>query len=336
MGVETPANTRLEIGVALLDNENTRPIIDGRVVAEGLRLMPTVGYASEIFWRQLRFADFDASEMSLSSLMIAITRGEQRWVALPIFTMRHFFHTLIQYRDGAGIRTPADLRGKRVGVPEYQQTAAVWSRGALQHEFGVHPREIEWHMERGADRSHGAATGFAAPPGVTVRQIPPHTDIGDMLVRGALDAALHYRGGAFNLVDRGKTDLSRAAQIRPLFPDRETEGRRYYASSGIYPINHAFVVRRSLVERHPWIARSLYDAFTAARQEARRAALAGLQPQLEAGLIDGDFLARDPLQYGVRAARPVIEALAAYSHEQGLIARVVKPEEIFAPELLDT
>ena len=128
----------------------------------------------------------------MSSLIIATSRGDTRWVAIPVFTMRKFFHTSIIVRNDSGIATPADLRGKRIGVPEYQQTWAIWSRGILQHEFGVHARDIEWFMERNPDKSHGGATGFNAPPGVRVNQIPPTTNMGEMLVRGELDGSLHY------------------------------------------------------------------------------------------------------------------------------------------------
>src|ERR1700758_3839793 len=116
---------KLELSVALSDNPNTRPLIDGRVEAEGLRLIPSAVHPSEMFWRQLRFAEFDVSEMSMSSLIIAASRGDTRWAAIPVFTMRKFFHTSIIVRRDSAIAAPADLRGKRIGVPEYQQTWAI-------------------------------------------------------------------------------------------------------------------------------------------------------------------------------------------------------------------
>jgi 4,5-dihydroxyphthalate decarboxylase len=196
------ASTRtLTLSIALSDSIWTRPLIDGRIAPDGLRLIPSVLHGSEMFWRQLRFGDFGASEMSLASLFIACARGDTRWAAVPIFTMRRFFHTGILVRVGAGIDKPADLAGKRVGVPEYQQTSAVWSRGILQEHFGVAPMDVEWHMERGADRSHGSATGFTAPRGIRLRQIASGTDIGKMLLAGARrESALSQRpqfGGPF-------------------------------------------------------------------------------------------------------------------------------------------
>jgi 4,5-dihydroxyphthalate decarboxylase len=327
----------LELSLALSDNPNTRPLIDGHVEAEGIRLIPTAVHPSEMFWRQLRFGEFDVSEMSMSSLLIATARGPTPWVALPVFTTREFFHTRILVRSEAGISAPADLRGKRVGVPEYQQTAAIWGRGVLQHEFGVHAREIEWFMERGADKSHGGATGFAAPAGVRVNQIPPSTNIGEMLLAGALDATLLYLTNR-NLVDRSRIDLSADARVRPLFADRAAEGRRYYTKTGIYPINHTVVVRRALLERHPWIALNVYSAFAAARERLARQADAFLEPYLHTGVLGDDAkraLARDPMAYGVKAARPVLETIAQYVHEQGLTERRVALDEIFAPSTMD-
>ena len=166
------------------------------------------------------------------------------------------------------------MRGKRIGVPEYQQTWAIWSRGALQHEFGVHPREIEWFMERNPDKSHGGATGFKPPDGVRVNQIPPTTNMGEMLLRGELDGSIHYLQEK-NLVDRSTVDVS--SVTHHLFPDPAAEGRRYYAKTGLFPINHTVVIRRSLLEQHPWIALNLYSAFVAAKAE-----IAALRPVLPA------------------------------------------------------
>src|SRR5262249_21520451 len=194
---------RLALSIALPDNPNTRPLIEGAVAPEGISLATTVIHPSEMFWRQLRFAEFDVSEMSVSSLLIATARGQTPWVALPVFTTREFFHTRILVRTDAGITSPVDLKGKRVGVPEYQQTAAIWGRGVLENEFGVRPHDMEFFMERVADGSQGGAPGFKPPAGVTVHEIPASTNIGEMLLRGELDATLLY------LTDRNLVDRSR-------------------------------------------------------------------------------------------------------------------------------
>ena len=328
--------SRLELGIALSDNPNTRPLIDGEVQAEGIGLTATTLHPSEMFWRQLRFAEFDVSEMSMSSLLIATARGPTPWVALPVFTTREFFHTRILVRSDAGIAAPADLAGKRVGVPEYQQTAAIWGRGVLRHEFGVEPKSIEWFMERPPDKSHGGATGFAPPAGVRLNYIPPTTNIGEMLVRGELDATLLYLTHR-NLVDRSRIDLSNHPKVRPLFADRAAEARRYYAKTGLFPINHTVVVRRTLLERHPWIALNLFSAFMAAKAHLVRNGNDYLMPFLTTGLVGDDVqraLGNDPMPYGVKAPRPVLETIAQYVHEQGLTDRRVGLEEIFAPSTL--
>jgi 4,5-dihydroxyphthalate decarboxylase len=326
----------IELSIALSDNERTRPLIEGEVVAQAIKLVPTMIHPSEMFWRQLRFGEFDVSEMSMSSLIISLSRGDTRWVAIPVFTMRKFFHTSIIVRNVSGIATPADLRGKRIGVPEYQQTWAIWSRGILQHEFGVHARDIEWFMERNPDKSHGGATGFAAPPGVRVNQIPPASNIGEMLIRGELDGALHYLVDK-NLVDRSTVDIS--AVTRYLFSDPAAEGRRFYAKTGLYPINHAVVVRRSLLQSHPWIALNLYSAFVAAKEQIERCGKSYLHWYFETGLLNPGvqrtLAEEDPLAYGVKASRAVLETITRYVHEQGLSARRVELDEIFAPSTLD-
>ena len=328
--------SRLELSIALSENENTRAVLDGRIAPAAIKLHPTALHPSEMFWRQLRFAEFDVSEMSMSSLIIAVSRGDTRWVAIPVFTMRKFFYTSIIVRTDSGIEVPADLRGKRIGVPEYQQTWAIWSRGILQHEFGVHARDIEWFMERNPDKSHGGATGFSAPAGVRVNQIPPTTNMGEMLIRGELDGSLHYLVDN-NLVDRSTVDVS--AVTRHLFPDPAAEGRRFYAKTGLFPINHTVVVRRSLLESHPWIALNLYSAFVAAKEEIARYGKSYLQWYFESGLLDGGvkrtLAEHDPLAYGFKASRAVLETVAEYVHEQGLSTRRVELKEIFAPSTLD-
>src|SRR5437899_983160 len=184
--------TDLRLSLCVTDSPRTRAIVEGRVRAQGVDFTSTVLTPGDIFWRQLHFDEFDVSEMSMSSLLMVLAHGDRRWLALPVFTTREFFHRDGVVRVGAGIERPEDLRGKRVGVTEYQQTAALWARGALQHEFGVAPEEVEWFMERTPDRSHGGATRFEPPPGVRLGYIPPPDTIGTLLTSGALDACIRY------------------------------------------------------------------------------------------------------------------------------------------------
>ena len=324
--------TDIDVSIALTDNVRTRPVVEGRARAQGIRFLPSVMSASEMFLRQLKHAEFDVSEMSMSSLLIAVARGDTRWAALPVYTARSFFHTWGWVRRDRGIESPADLRGKRVGVPEYQQTAAIWARGILWHEFGVAPHEVHWFMERTADTSHGGATGFTPPPGVTVERIPASTNIGEMLAGGGLDATLLYLNQP-NVVDRSRINLANCEAVRPLFPDPVAEGRRFFAKTGLYPINHAMVVRRSLLERHPWVAVNIVQAFEAAKAEAAQTALGMLDGFVRTGRLPASLpetLCDDPMPYGIRAARPELERIADWVFEQGLISRRILLEEVFA------
>ena len=323
-------NLRLSIGIT--NNPRTWPILDGTVKVDGIDLIPTVLHPSELFWRQLHFAEFALSEMSVSSFMIVTGLGDQRFVGVPIYTTRRFYHTAILVRRKAGIETPADLKGKRVGVPEYQQTAALWARGVLQHEFGVQPKEMEFWMERTPDKSHGGATGFKPPPGVTVNQIPADKSMGSMLLAGELDAALHYLSGN-NLVDRSRADLINNPEFKYLFPDSVAEGIRYFRKTGIYPINHQAVVRRDVYEKDPWVAQNLLKAFVAANDIANQRRQQHVEYHLAAGLLSGD--AKTPIvRHGIKANRHVIETIAQYSLEQGLTKRLIKLDEIYAPNVM--
>ena len=321
-------NLQLSIGMAA--NPRTWPIFEGRVKADGIDLFPSEVFPSELFWRQLKFGDFDVSEMSMSSLMMTVAAGDERWVGLPVFTTRKLFHTEILVRRAAGIERPADLKGRRVGVPEYQQTAALWTRGALEHEFGVLPRELEWWMERVPSHSHRSAVGFEAPPGVTIRQVPAEKSLGGMMINGELDAVVHYIART-NLVDRSTADLWNHADIRPVFPDPLAEGIRYYRKTGILPINHGMVVKREIAERHPWVVLNLLKAFERANDIAERERLEHAQYHIAAGLAAGEGLRTALVRHGIRANRRVLETAAQYSQEQGLTPRRVRLEELFAP-----
>jgi 4,5-dihydroxyphthalate decarboxylase len=330
--------TNLQLSLILGANDRSRPIVDGSVRPDSIDLMVTTAHPSEIFWRQLKFQEFDVSEMSMSSLLILTARGDSPWVALPIFTMRQFFHTAFLVRTDAGIQQPADLKGKRVGVPEYQQTAALWTRGVMQHEFGVLPEDLIWYMERTEERSHGGATGFEPPPGIQFHRIPASESIATLLLRGELDAAAHYLP-TVNLVDRAGMDLTGNPAIRTLFPDPLAESARYFQKTGIFPINHCMVVRRSILERHPWVAINLYEAFLAAKEQVIARAREQTETFFRLGWLPLEarrtVRTEDPFPYGVKTCRHVLETIAQYSHEQGLTPRVMDLEEIFAPSTMD-
>jgi 4,5-dihydroxyphthalate decarboxylase len=341
----------LSLSACLSKNPMTAPLLSGAVSPQAVDWTVSGIHPSEMFWRQLKFGDFDISEMSLSSLSIAASQGQRDWVAIPVFTTRRFFHTGIMVREDAGIERPADLIGKRVGVPEYQQTAALWTRGALQHEFGVAPEQMTWFMERPPERSHGGSTGFVPPPGVDLNYIAPTTTLGEMLAHAELDAAIVYIADK-NLVDRSRVGAGAIPRLKPLFPDPVAEGIRYYNSTGLLPVNHTVVIRAALLEKHPWLALNIYSAFVAAKEAALAPLLSPpsatpqplghggtLDPWVQIGVLPSPVAAEisrtDALPYGLQGQSAVFEALATYLVEQGLVPQKFALEQLFAKSTLD-
>lgn len=333
----------ITLSAALTNNPRTWPILDGRVKIEGAHLVPTVLHPSEMFWRQLTFAEFDISEMSISSLMMAKSKGDDRFVGVPVFTTRRFFHTSMLVRRDAKIDQPSDLNGKRVGVPEYQQTAALWTRAVLRHEFGVVDSDMEYWMERAPEKSHGGATGFKPPAGVTVQRVAPDKSLGSMMLSGELQAVIHYLAHGANspdknVVDRSTVDLKGHPDIKALFPDPVAEGVRYYRKTGIYPINHGMVIKRELYEKHPWLVLNILKAFNEANAIANRERAEHVEYYFETGALPADAkkaAAAPIVLHGVAANRKTLETIARCSNEQGLTPRVMKLDEIFAASTLD-
>jgi 4,5-dihydroxyphthalate decarboxylase len=327
----------IQLSIGMAANPRTKPLFDGTIKPDGIQLIPSPVHPSELFWRQLHFADFDISEMSFSSLIMALAHGDDRWVGLPIFTTRRFFHTGILVRRDRGIETPADLKGKQVGVPEYQQTAALWTRGVLQHEFGVEPKDMEFWMERVPEQSHGGATGFQPPPGVVINQIPIEKSIGSMMLSGELDATLLYIVDP-NLIDRSTADLWNHPDIKPIFPDPKAEGIRFYNKTGLYPINHGMIMKREIAEANPWAILNVYKAFQQANAVATKQRMEHVDAYIEAGLLPGDakaVLSQPLIQHGIVANRAVLETAAQYSFEQGLTPSLTKLEEVFSENTMD-
>jgi 4,5-dihydroxyphthalate decarboxylase len=325
----------LQLSCALTVSDRSRPIINGSVKADGIDLTVTPGKsAGEIFWRQLHFKEFDVAEMSISEMLMLVSRGDQSWVMLPVFMTRRFFHAAILVRKDAGIEKPADLRGRKVAVPEYIQTACVWQRGVLADEFGVMPKDMQWYQERLPEMSHG--TLFGLKDTGLYQHIPAAKTMGDMLLAGELDAAIWYHN-APNMVDRANVDLEKHPAMKRLFPKPRAEGVCYYQNTGIFPMNHAPVIRRSIVEKHPWVVLNLYNAFLAAKEQAAARVRHGADLYANLGWLDSEAQAafsKDPLPFGVHANRKDLETLARYSYEQGLSPRVAKIEEVFAEATL--
>lgn len=325
-------STARRLSLGLTRNFRTIPVIDGLVSSPAIDPVVTDVETSELFLRQLRDAEFDASEMSISSLMLAASRGDERWIGVPVFTTRSFYHSRILVGRNAGIETPADLRGKRVGVPEYQQTAVLWARGVLQDEFGVGLEDMEFWMERLPGGSHAGAAGFTLPD--FVHQIPPEKNIGDMMLTGELDAVLLYIRTAHPnpLADRSTADLARSPLIRTLFPNPRAEAIRYFNKTGFHHINHGMVLRRSLAEQDPSLSGAIVDLFDKAAARADADRLAHVAYHFDRGLIDEaalKALAEPVVRHGVEVNRRVLETMCRYSYEQGLSTRLLSLEEVF-------
>ncbi len=324
-------------------NERVDPLMKGQVQAEGIEIVPTYSHPSETFWRQLKFQEFEVGEMSMSSYLIARERGFDM-IALPVFPSRRLFHTELSYHTDSGITKPEDLAGKRIGIGEYQQTAALWQRGILEHDFDVSQYKVHWYMERTEELSHGGATGFMPPPGISFQRIPPDKSMASMLVNHELDVAginspwknmPNVIGRSFRIPGL-EGDWSK---VKLLFSDRMAEGKRFFQKWGFLPVNHAYTIRGDIYKKYPWVAFNLYAAFV----KAKAAFNAKLLDSIPSGLFFGkEYLAMtqeifgaDPYPYGVKANRKMLETLMDFSHEQGLTSKKAQIEELFAKSTLD-
>jgi 4,5-dihydroxyphthalate decarboxylase len=334
--------SRIPLSFISAVNDHTRPLIDGTVQPDGVELVPTISDPSETFWRQLTFQEFEISEMSLSSYLIARSRGMDM-IAIPVFPARRFMHAELYQHTDAGIKTPEDLVGKRIGVGEYQQTAALWTRGVLEHDFGVSQYKVDWYMERTEELSHGGATGFTPPPGISFQRIPPDKSLASMLVAHELDAAPVQRAfrAETNVIDRSTRIRGTGgdwSKVKPLFEDTIAEGARFFRAHGYIPANHTFIIRGDVHRKYPWLAFNLYAAFQKAKDLARER----LANSIPMGLVFGrQYLAQtraifgdDPFPYGVEANRPMLQTIVDYSHEQGLTPTKLAIDDLFAPSTL--
>ncbi|HWP56711.1 MAG TPA: hypothetical protein VNL14_02360 [Candidatus Acidoferrales bacterium] len=325
--------------IAPPDNERVAPLLDGVVEPEGIELIPTRSLGTETFWRQLRFGEFDLAAMSISSYMIARPRGLDM-IAIPVFPSRRFMHMGFSYHVDSGIKRAEDLVGKRIGVEEYQMTAAVWSRGIFEHDFGVSQYKVHWYMERTEELSHGGATGFTPPQGISFQRVPANKSLASMLVNHELDAATVNRAfrNEANLIDRSVRIRGAGgdwSKVKPLFADVVGEGTRFFKRHGYIPANNIYVIRGDIFRQHEWVAVSLYEAFVRAKRYAQER----LPESIPSGLVfGGEYLEQtraifgeDPFPYGIRDNRRMMEDLIDYSYEQGLIAAKPRVEDLFTP-----
>lgn len=320
----------------LLYWDRTLALRTGDVVPDGIDLRYRVFEdPGDLFVRQCRDAEFDLSELSFSSYLAMISRGDDRFVGIPVFPSRHFRHAQLYINADAGIARPEDLRGRTVGVLEYQMTAALWVRAFLQHDYGVAPSAVDW-VTGGLRTPDGYAERMELelPADVSLRRIGAGETLEGLLESGGIAALI----SAYPPERMGRPE----SRVRHMFPDHRAVEWDYYQRTRIFPIMHLVAIRREHYEKQPWIARSLYAAFEQAQELGSRrihqiTGLAVSLPWLEAELADAERLfAGNPFRYGLRANRDTIEALLGYSAEQGLASRRLAVEEVFAAETLDT
>jgi 4,5-dihydroxyphthalate decarboxylase len=322
--------SRLALTLACCRYDRTEAIRAGEVVPEGIDLnCITFASGREIFDRMVGGREFDIAELSASEFTSLMGRGECPFVALPVFPSRVFRHGYIFINAHAGIRGPKDLEGKRVGVPLYTQTAAIWARGHLAHEFGVDLDSLHW--VQGAVEKTGSHGRPHAPPlirPVCIEQNVSGRSLGALLARGEIDALIG---------SRKPDEFGRDPNVVRLFPNFRELERDFYQRTKIFPIMHLMAIRRELYQRQRWIATSLYDAFVEAKRRARlRLRYAGSLATMLPWLIDDveeldSVFGGDPFAYGLERNQPTLQALVQYMLEQGFIDRSMPLDDLFVP-----
>lgn len=299
-----------------------RPLFDASIEPQGAQLVVTRSASPEAMRRQLTAWEFDVCEMAFGAYLIARARGADV-TAIPVFPRRAFFHTSFLCR--ARVASPYDLAHTRIGVPEYVQSATVWARGVLEHDFALDARTVQWYVERAGSNSTGEVLGFAPPADIPVRQTPGGRSLAAMLATEELDVAWI---GASPQGTAGDA-------VRALFPDPIAEGQRYYAAHGYVPANHLYMIRGELARRQPDLVLALYRAFGAAKALARQSLPSGTAPGV---LFGNENLTRacesldgDPFAYGIGANRTMLEAIVRFCVEQGLVRDPPPVEQLFVP-----
>ena len=313
--------------------DRTRALVEGTVQPEGIELTCKRFGPYELFQRVAQQVEFDVAEMSASTYISLVAQGDERYVAIPVFLSRLFRHGYIFVHGSGPVRVPADLAGKRVGVPDYEMTAALWQRAILTHDFGVRPEQIQWFQ--GGEFQPGFVRRLELPsqPGLSIDVIPEDRTLHDMVATGEIDAVLCPHRPA------GLSDGS--GRVRRLFPDFVEVEREYYRRTGFFPIMHLTVVRRDLYDEHPWVAASLTKAFGEAqalgwKRLGELGSVAVMLPWLTRDLEEiSDLMGPDHWPYGFKVNRAVLAAMCRYSFEQGLSVRELTPEELFAAETHD-
>jgi 4,5-dihydroxyphthalate decarboxylase len=324
---------KLRLSLAVGDYDRVRPLLDGDVQIDGVDPVCMKLCPEEIFFRAFRHAEFDICELSFSSFAVKTALGECPYVGIPVFPSRAFRHTSIYIRTDRGIETPADLRGRRIGVPEYQLTANVWARALLEDDFGVAPADVEW--VRGGMETPGRIEKIVLNLGPDVKLVnaPEGATLSGMLARGEIDALIS---------PRMPSCFGPENNVGWAFADTRAAAVEYYQRTRIFPIMHLLGVRRELVDEHTWLPAALLKAFEQAKSvnadrladtSATKVTLPFLEEQLvEARRLMGD----DYWSYGYAANEHVLDAFLHQHFRQGLSARRVAPQELFHPTTFET
>jgi hypothetical protein len=325
---------RLRLTLACGDYDRTRALEEGTVRPDGIELTYLRLPVEETFFRMLRHREFEVAELSLSSYVVSLGQDPPPFVALPVFPSRMFRHGCVYLNAAAGIDAPEDLRGRTVGTPEYQLTAGVWIRGILADHHRVPVEEVTWLVGGQERPGRPEKVAIDLPDRIRVRPIPAGATLSQMLVDGRIDALCTPR--------LPRPFVERDPRVRRLFPDVIAAEQAWFAATGLFPIMHVVVVRRDVYEAHPWVAQSLSKAFELAKADAAerlydtsalRVMLPWLTQQLEQAR---ELLGDDYWSYGLQANRACLATFLRYHHEQGLSRRLLRPEELFAPEATES
>jgi 4,5-dihydroxyphthalate decarboxylase len=314
----------IPLTLACTNSDRTRPLMDGRFRVTGCDITFIPGEPEDIFRRALRDRAFDVSELSMGSHIVTTARGDAPYVGVPVFLSRAFRHSAVYVRTDRGIRSAADLAGRTIGLPEYQQTAALWVRGFLREQYGVDTQRIAW-------RTGGERIAITLPEGFDVK--PLGRDLEAALAAGEIDALIGPRPP--------RCFVDRSAPVDRLWPDTRAEEQAWFSATGFFPIMHCLAVRRDVVERHPWLPVELFRAFTAAKRasvdELRlvnvlRVSLPWIAAEAEAQIA---AMGGNPWPYGFARNRDEIAAMIRYAIADGLAAQEIAPEALFHPSVLD-
>jgi 4,5-dihydroxyphthalate decarboxylase len=318
----------VQLTLAVSDYDHVRDLTSGRVRVEGAELTCLQMPVEEIFFRFTAYREWEVSELSLTKYVAMVGAGDDSVAAIPVFPSRVFRHSAFYVAGGGSIREPGDLVGARIGVPEWFQTAGVWARGILVHEFGLRLKELYW-VQGGVNQA-GRQEQFAPPADLSITVVPDRS-LSDMLVAGDLDAIISARPPIHS--------IGPDAPIVPLFPDATEREQDWHRRTGIYPIMHAIVLRRDVLDAHPWIASNLYRGFVEARDRslARAVDLNASRfpvPWLPAYARQmAETFGGEPFPYGIEPNRRTLEAFLGYAHEQGISPGPLAVDDLFPTQV---